>query len=459
MKGALLIGTCFVVLVACDVPQPTTPQHTMHIALPVTHFTLPNGLDVVVQEDHRTPRVAVNIRYHAGAKDDPPGRAGMAHLVEHLQFTESQHTAPDSFHRTMAQLGAEDVNGTTDRDGTNYFETVPSSSLEPALWIEADRMASARLGWSDRSITREKNIVGQELRLRYRNEPNGFFQQILTHAVFPERHPYRRALDEEAQERASTQAELIDFASRAYGPDNATLLLVGDVTADRAKELVGKYFGGVAPCTAHFAPVMVAPVERAALKRIDIAADVPDPIVYVAWPLPSPTDDGFFELRYALGNVKGFVLAHAETEHKTMRPGSIAWNLIEGRLGSVGYIAGVPTAGSKAEDLVESIEEARSWIVARELGKLGAQRTNAIANEIRDVEGLGARAKRMQYYLENYGEADYVMKSLAAIQSVSKSQMVAAVDKFLDLDRAVVIVVKPDHEAPRAGRIVSEVPR
>ena len=214
---------------ACDVEPPRAPVRMM-INLPVTRFVLTNGLEVFVQEDHRAPRVAVNVTYHVGHKDDPPGRGGMAHLVEHLQFTGSQHTARDSFFHTMTDLGAEDINGTTGADITNYFETVPASSLDATLWIEADRMASARLGWDLHEVDREKNVVAQELRLRYKNEPNGFRHQLLTRAVYPEGHPYRQSLDEEAEERASTRAELKLFAAKYYAPDNATLMLVGDVT-------------------------------------------------------------------------------------------------------------------------------------------------------------------------------------------------------------------------------------
>ncbi len=444
-------------LAACAPPTPTAPVR-VEIRVPVTRFTLPNGLEVVVQEDHRTPHVAVNLRYHSGSKNDPPGRAGMAHLVEHLQFVESQHTKRDEFFRTMVALGARDVNGTTDVDGTSYFETVPSSSLESVLWIEADRMASARLGWSDDAIEREKNVVAQELRLRFDNEPNGLRHQLLSRGVYPQGHPYRQALAEEAQERAATRAELVDFAARAYGPDNATLMLVGDVTAPRAKELAAQYFGAVAPRASRFDARLVAPVERAAYKRLDIVADVDEPTVYVAWPLPAPTDDGFYEAGYAISILTGYASYNAQDKHGSLRPGSVHWLVVPHRLGSIGIIYGTPTKDAAPDDLLDSIDISRQRIVARELGTLGAYRSFYIATEVRAAENLDGRAKRMQELLELYGEPD-VMRDLRAVQAVTKSRMVGAVDKFLDPARAVVVVVTPNHDAPRAGRVVSEVPR
>lgn len=457
MRGLLIVAIASAIA-ACQPPKPLAPV-LVEIREATTRFVLPNGLEVIVQEDHRTPNVAVNLRYHSGSKNDPPGRAGMAHLVEHLQFTESQHTERDSFFKAMAALGARDINGTTANDATEYYETVPSSQLEPVIWIEADRMASARAGWSAAVIDREKSIVAQELRLRYQNEPNGFRHQIILRAVYPEHHPYRRALDEEAEERASTPEELRDFAARAYGPDNATLMLVGDVTPERAKELVTRHFASVLPRTATFPPLMIAPVERAAAKRVNVVADVDGPVVYVAWPLPAPTEDGYYESHYAIGTLNGYASYNAEHDHKSMRPDSVRWGLMTARLGSVGYIYGTPTKGSSADDLVDSIWVARKHIVGRDLGSLAAHRSFYIATEVRAAEGLDARAQRMQEYAELYGDAEYVMKDLKALQAVTRERMIGAVDTMLDLDRAVVIVVTPDHSAPRAGRVVSTVPR
>jgi zinc protease len=443
---------------ACQPPKPLAPVR-IEIREETTRFVLPNGLEVIVQEDHRTPNVAVNLRYHTGSKNDPPGRAGMAHLVEHLQFAESQRTQRDSFFRTMATLGAREINGMTMTDATEYFETVPASQLEPVLWIEADRMASARMGWSQSAIDREKSIVAQELRLRYQNEPNGYRHQLLLRAVYPEHHPYRKALDEEAEERASTPDELRDFAARAYGPDNATLMLVGDVTADRANELVTRFFAAVPPRAVTFPPATIAPTLRAAAKRVNVVADVEDPVVYVAWPLPAPGDDGYYEAHYAVGTLEGYASYNADHDHHSVRPRSVSWGIITARLGSVGYIYGTPAQGSSPDDLVDSIVISRRRIVAHDLGSLAAHRSFYIATEVRAAEGLGERAQRMQEYAELYGDAAYVMKDLKALQAVTRERMIAAVDQMLDLDRAVVVVVTPDHSAPRAGRVVSTVPR
>ncbi len=463
-RGFLCLALC-VLAAACEVEPPHVPVR-MAINIPATRFVLTNGLEVFVQEDHRTPRVAVNVTYHVGHKDDPPGRGGMAHLVEHLQFTGSEHTARDSFHRTMTDLGAEDINGTTGADITNYFETVPSSSLDATLWIEADRMASSgspRRGWDTSVIDREKNVVAQELRLRYKNEPNGFRYQLLTRAVYPEGHPYRMSLEEEAEERASTPSELTQFAAEYYTPDNATLMLVGDLTAEQAKEMATRHFGSIQPCAGCRPARTVPPVEAAALKRMRVVADVDTPMVYVAWPLPAPNEDGFYEAPYALSEIAGNAADYNENPERaklTMRPHSVGWIVPRPeRLGTIGAVYGTPTAKGGAQDLVDGIDIARRNIVAREWATMGALRSQTIADEVRAIESLGDRARAMQSYRELFGDPTYVMKYLHAVQDVSAERMRGAVDHFFDLDRAAIVIITPDRSAPRSGKVVEEVRR
>jgi predicted Zn-dependent peptidase len=448
---------CAAIVLGCE-PARAPEGVKIGINVPVTRFTLPNGLEVVVQEDHRTPRVAIDVRYHAGAKDDPSGRTGMAHLVEHLQFAESQHVPRDTFFRTMHDLGGEEINGTTDADGTSYFEIVPAASVDAALWIEADRMASARLGWSADAIEREKNVVAQELRLRYKNEPNGFRYQLLTRAVYPEGHPYRRSLDEEKEMRASTADEMREFASHFYGPDDATLMLVGDITVDRAKELVARQFGAIAPCGAVRARP-IAPVEVTTLKRLHIAANVAAPEVFVAWALPGPSEDGYYDLPFALRLLEGGVAKFTEEDKKTTRPGSVTWTFDDQRLGSIGYVAATLTPGGKPEDVVDAIEILRARILRFDWAQLGAQRSFSIAHEVRGVEALGDRAREMQRNLDMFGQADYEMTYLRNVQNVSSARSVAATDHFLDPARAAIVIVTPDANAPRSGRVIEEVKR
>ncbi len=402
-----VVAVCVCLIAGCEHAPPQSPVK-IAINLPVTRFVLPNGLEVIIQEDHRTPRVAVNLRYHVGHKDDPPGRGGLAHLVEHLQFTQSEHTQPDSFFHTINELGAQHINGTTEADATSYFETVPASSLDATLWIEADRMASARQGYVPSAIAREKNVVAQELRLRFKNDPDAFRYHFMTRAVYPEGHPYRQSLDEEAEERASTADELRTFAAKYYTPDNATLMLVGDVDPKDVKEIVTRHFAAIEPCIGCRPARAIPPVEVAALKRLRIVADVDAPSVIIAWPLPAPIDDGYYDIPFAMRQLAGAASAYTDDDERgkhMMRPNSVGWGKPwGGRLGTIGAIYGVPDPRGTPEDLFDGIVIGRHRIVANEWAQLGAQRSYTIASEVRSVEALGDRATRMQQFLELYGD-------------------------------------------------------
>src|SRR5438270_4966081 len=153
-------------------------------------FKLKNGLDVILYEDHRLPLVAANIWYHVGPANEPAGRTGFAHLFEHMMFEGSKHVGPKAHFRHLEAAGASDINGTTDFDRTNYFETLPSNQLELALWLESDRMGYL-LGTLDREkLANQRDVVRNERRQSVENAPYGVVEEQLYHQLFPKSHPY-----------------------------------------------------------------------------------------------------------------------------------------------------------------------------------------------------------------------------------------------------------------------------
>src|ERR1043165_3344491 len=151
---------------------------------------LDNGLYVFFVEDHRLPRVAVNLWYHVGPVNEEPGRTGFAHLFEHMMFQQSKHTPEDRYFKFLETAGASDVNGTTDRDRTNYFETVPSNQLELALWLESDRMGYLLDDLTGESFKNQQDVVRNERRQSYENRPFGIVEEAVTHLLYPKEHPY-----------------------------------------------------------------------------------------------------------------------------------------------------------------------------------------------------------------------------------------------------------------------------
>src|SRR3954470_1135301 len=160
--------------------------------LDVQKFTLPNGLEVILSENHKLPLVSVNVWYHVGPVNEGPGQTGFAHLFEHMMFQGSKHLPSDQHFKTLEGAGATDVNGTTSFDRTNYFETLPSNQLELALWIESDRMGYLNI--DEKELANQKDVVRNELRQTHENRPYGLAGDELFHQLFPAPHPYHAVI-------------------------------------------------------------------------------------------------------------------------------------------------------------------------------------------------------------------------------------------------------------------------
>ncbi len=261
---------------AADVPR-----------VPFETFTLPNGLRVILSQDRRLPVVAVNVWYHVGPANEEPGRTGFAHLFEHLMFQGSKHTPPDGHFRMLEAAGATDVNGTTDYDRTNYFETVPSGQLELALWIESDRMGYLLDSVDQAALSNQQDVVRNERRQSVENRPYGMAEEELVHQLYPKGHPYYASvIGSHADIQAAKLDDVKQFFRRYYAPNNASLAIVGDIDPARVRALVTKYFGTLkrgAPVPA--VQVSTPPIE--AERRVVVPDRIELPRVYQAW-LTSP---------------------------------------------------------------------------------------------------------------------------------------------------------------------------
>src|SRR5829696_2153509 len=218
---------------AADVPR-----------LPFQTFTLPNGLQVILSQDRRLPLVAVNLWYHVGPANEEPGRTGFAHLFEHLMFQGSKHTPPDSHFLMLEAAGATGINGTTDYDRTNYFETLPANQLELALWIESDRMGYLLDTVDQGALSNQQDVVRNERRQSLENVPYGIVEEAVVHLLYPKGHPYYGSVIGSHEDiQAAKLADVKDFFKRYYAPNNASVAIVGDFDPALARTLVTKYFG------------------------------------------------------------------------------------------------------------------------------------------------------------------------------------------------------------------------
>ncbi|HEV2818471.1 MAG TPA: pitrilysin family protein [Allosphingosinicella sp.] len=219
-------------------------QLLARVQIPYETFTLANGLRVIVHEDRKAPVVAVSVWYNVGSKDEPAGRTGFAHLFEHIMFNGSENAPGDYFTYTRA-MGATDLNGTTWFDRTNYFQTVPRPALEQALFLESDRMGHLLGALTQENLTNQIGVVQNEKR-QGDNEPFGMVEYVQLETLFPEGHPYRHStIGSMADLDASTLATVQDWFRENYGPNNAVLVLAGDINAREARPLVERYFGDI----------------------------------------------------------------------------------------------------------------------------------------------------------------------------------------------------------------------
>ena len=217
-----------------------------NLEIPCEEFVLDNGLRVVVHEDHKTPIVAVNIWYHVGSKNEKPGKTGFAHLFEHLMFGGSEHLQA-SFIEAMERVGATDLNGTTSEDRTNYFENVPSSALDYALFAESDRMGHFYNTISQEILDLQRGVVQNEKR-QGENQPYAIVEDLVVKSTYPAEHPYAHTVIGSMEDLDSaTLDDVREWFKTYYTPSNAVLVLAGDITPAEAQEKARRYFNEIAP--------------------------------------------------------------------------------------------------------------------------------------------------------------------------------------------------------------------
>ncbi len=248
-------------------------------------FTLPNGLVVLTHEDHRLPLVAVDLWYHVGPLNERPGRTGFAHLFEHMMFEGSEHVGEKAHFKYLEGAGATDINGTTDFDRTNYFETVPSNQLELALWLESDRMGFLLEGLDRVKLTNQRDVVRNERR-QGEGTPYDVADEQIYHMLFPQQHPYYASvIGSHADIEAARINDIRDFHQHFYTPNNASIAIAGDFNPTQLKTLLTKYFGPI-PQGPKVEPVTVKTPPITTQKRATVTDTVQLPRLSVAWLTP-----------------------------------------------------------------------------------------------------------------------------------------------------------------------------
>jgi len=285
-KSKLLMAMLWMLIVAAQAlatPNDDAKNGT-EIDIPYQKFVLDNGLTLIVHEDHKAPIVAVNVWYHVGSKNEKLGKSGFAHLFEHLMFNGSENFNQDYF-QTMERIGATDLNGTTNEDRTNYFQNVPTSALDIALWMESDRMGHL-LGVVDQPRLDEQRGVVQNEKRQGENEPYGVTYELTVKNTYPAGHPYSWSVIGSMEDlNAASLDDVKEWFKTYYGAANAVVVVAGDIDAATAKAKVEKYFGDIPsgpPVARHDA--WIAPMTET--HRQQVQDRVPQARLYKVWNIP-----------------------------------------------------------------------------------------------------------------------------------------------------------------------------
>ncbi|HEX2254781.1 MAG TPA: pitrilysin family protein [Thermoanaerobaculia bacterium] len=285
MSRTLRISVGLVLALAlAAVPATGAAAQDLDLEIPYQKFVLDNGLTLLVHEDHKAPIAAVNVWYHVGSKNEPAGRSGFAHLFEHLMFNGSENFDTDYF-KGIQDVGATDVNGTTNEDRTNYFQNVPVTALDRVLFLESDRMGHLLGAVNQDKLDEQRGVVQNEKR-QGENEPYAVAYELITEAAFPEGHPYAHTVIGSMEDLDAAAVEDVhEWFETYYGPNNAVLVIAGDVDAEQVHQKVQQYFGDIPPGPP-VAKWQEWIAERDENRRQVVQDRVPQARTYMVWNVP-----------------------------------------------------------------------------------------------------------------------------------------------------------------------------
>ena len=435
---ALLMSGSVLTAQAPALAQTPAPVSKLVDAVNIPHekFTLDNGLTVLVHEDRKAPIVAVSIWYGVGSKNEPKGKTGYAHLFEHIMFNGSENAPGDYFEYTK-KIGATDLNGTTWLDRTNYFQTVPTTALESALFLESDRMGYLLNGLSKEKLDNQIGVVSNEKR-QGDNQPFGLVDYTRSETLFPEGHPYHHDTIGSLEDlSAASLDDMKTWFTDHYGPNNAVLVLAGDINAAQAKPLVEKWFGKIKRGK-DVAPVN-APVPTLEKDiKIVMKDKVPTTRIYRNWVVPGladPDTNSLFVGLSALGGLSSSRLDNILVRQEQTAVGASAY-LIPFVHGSLVNIQVDVKPGADADAVAKRLDQIladyiKTGPTAEEVQRVAASNIAAQIDGLEQVGGFGGKAVALAEGQLYVGDSDFYKKELQRLATAKPAAVKAAMQKWL----------------------------
>ena len=438
-------------------PPVPAPQHVPTLSVPYTQFTLPNGLHVILHEDHTVPLATVNVWYHVGSAREKPGRTGFAHLFEHLMFEGSQHVKEGEFDTLLEATGATN-NGSTENDRTNYYIDTPSNALDLALFLESDRMGYLIEAMSPERVNGQRDVVKNERRQNYENTPYGMASIEIDKMLYPEGHPYRWPTIGYMEDlTAASYDDVVDFFRRYYQPSNASLVIAGDIDPAKTRTLVEKWFGDVKPGAAPVPPIDYTHAMLTGVSKKTIEDRVQLPRLYLSWLTPALYKPGDAEL-----DVVSQILAGGKNSRLYKRlvyDMQIAQDVTafqaSAALDSQFQIVVTARPADGATPPATLIDRIRTVVdeeivklqqappTSREFQRAINQVEASFYNRMESVGGFNGKGNQLNAYYTATGNPDYFNEDLSRYRALGAGDIQAAAAFWLPASRRVELTVEP----------------
>ena len=416
------------------------------IKIPYERYILSNGLNVILHEDHSTPTVSVNTWYHVGSAYEKAGRTGFAHLFEHLMFEGSGHVAEGNFDRFLEAVGG-DNNASTNTDRTNYFEDVPVNALELCLYLDSDRMGYLLDAMSPEAVDGQRDVVKNERRQSYENRPYGLAWETIYKNLYPEGHPYNwTTIGSMADLSAASYDDVVEFFKTYYIPNNASLVIAGDIDTKETLKLVEKWFGEI-PAGKPVPPLNPAAVKLNEEKLVTLEDNVQLPRIYMVWITPQ---------YFAPGDAEMDILASILTEGKNSRlyqklvyelqiAQDVSAFQSSNKLSSEFMIIATARAGHTLEELKKVIQKEIDKIKKEPPGQRELERAvnQYEASFLDALERPNSKADLLNKYFYYTGNPDYANEAFSRYKALNPDDIQAATLTYLPDNGRVVLSIVP----------------
>jgi len=423
-------------------------ENIMPLNIEFEQFFLENGLRVILQQDKRVPITAVNVWYHAGSKNETPGKTGYAHLFEHMMFQGSQHIEADLHFKLIQSVGGT-LNGSTFFDRTNYFETLPSHYLEMGLWLEADRMGFLLPALTQQKLDTQLDVVKNERRQRVDNQPYGIWLEKILESAYPADFPYHwPVIGYMADLEKAQMTDVKEFFKNYYAPNNASLAVAGDFEIEHAKKLAEKYFADI-PANPEI-PAFTAEFENycSGEQRHVLTDKVQLPRIYSAYHMPAQGSPEFYQadlLSDVLSAGKSSRLYQSLVYKQQLAQDAQAFLLPLEETSLLIFIA-TAKPGIKIEDLEKALQQeiddlCNSGPKEKELLRVKNQLE---ARKIRELQSVVSRADYLNMFAVYFDDPQLINTEVDRYESVSVEQIRLLGSKYLQTDNRVMLHFLPE---------------